>query len=213
VKGIRARLYYDAGVRSVPALAAWKPEALRQMLVEFVERTGFEGSPPLPKEARSTVENAGALVVIGSTPIAFPLSALEMAGLRYSQAALGLWAYGSLAKLFARSTALRPEVRECALEAIRQVDRKTFLAIWVAVNSAVRREGCPDFRLEIPLLLTHGDRDTAGTIRRDAPRWAATDPAIHYEVIPRAGHNANQDNPPAYSRVLGEFLQVIDGQD
>jgi hypothetical protein len=58
VKGIRARLYYDAGVRSVPAIAAWDPEALRQMLVEFVERTGFEGIPPLPKEARSTVENA-----------------------------------------------------------------------------------------------------------------------------------------------------------
>jgi hypothetical protein len=58
VKGIRARLYYDAGIHSVQALAEWDAEALLQMLVEFVERTGFEGIPPLPKEVRSTIENA-----------------------------------------------------------------------------------------------------------------------------------------------------------
>jgi hypothetical protein len=58
VKGIRARLYYAAGVKTVPAMAAWDPEALRQILAEFVERNGFEGIPPLPKEVRSTVENA-----------------------------------------------------------------------------------------------------------------------------------------------------------
>lgn len=58
VKGIRARLYYDAGVRSVEQMATWAPEALRQMLIAFVEQTGFAGIPPLPKEVRSTIENA-----------------------------------------------------------------------------------------------------------------------------------------------------------
>jgi len=61
VKGIRARLYYDAGVNSVEGLALWEPEALRRMLADFVERTGFEGTPPLPKEVSSTIENARAL--------------------------------------------------------------------------------------------------------------------------------------------------------
>jgi hypothetical protein len=58
VKGIRARLYYDAGVDSVEKLAGWQPEALRLMVTEYVERTGFEGIPPLPKEVSSTVANA-----------------------------------------------------------------------------------------------------------------------------------------------------------
>jgi hypothetical protein len=58
VKGIRARLYYAAGIDSVGKMASWETEALRIMVAEYVERTGFDGIPPLPKEARSTVANA-----------------------------------------------------------------------------------------------------------------------------------------------------------
>ena len=58
LKGIRARLYYDAGADTLERIAEWEPEDLRRMLAEFVERTGFEGIAPLPKEVRSTVETA-----------------------------------------------------------------------------------------------------------------------------------------------------------
>ena len=58
VKGIRARLYYDAGVDSVEKMASWEPEALRVMVTAYVERTGFDGIPPLPKEVSSTIANA-----------------------------------------------------------------------------------------------------------------------------------------------------------
>jgi hypothetical protein len=58
VKGIRARLYYDAGVTGIEKMAQWEPEALRRMVTEFVERTGFDGIPPLPREVSSTVANA-----------------------------------------------------------------------------------------------------------------------------------------------------------
>jgi hypothetical protein len=58
VKGIRARLYLDAGVDSVETMAGWEPDALRRMLTRFVERTGFDGIPPLPKEVSSTIANA-----------------------------------------------------------------------------------------------------------------------------------------------------------
>ncbi len=58
VKGIRARLYYDAGIDSVEKLARWEPEALRKKVTAYVERTGFDGIPPLPKEVSSTVANA-----------------------------------------------------------------------------------------------------------------------------------------------------------
>ena len=58
VKGIRARLYYDAGVDTVEKMADWEPEALRIMVTNYVEQTGFNGTPPLPKEVSSTIANA-----------------------------------------------------------------------------------------------------------------------------------------------------------
>lgn len=58
VKGIRARLYYDAGVDSVEKMASWEAEPLRVMVTEYMVRTGFDGTPPLPKEVSSTIANA-----------------------------------------------------------------------------------------------------------------------------------------------------------
>ncbi|MDH5495720.1 MAG: DUF4332 domain-containing protein [Candidatus Bathyarchaeota archaeon] len=58
VKNIRARLYYDAGVDTIEKLAEWDSRALRAMLIEFIERTEFDGIAPLPKEAKSTVATA-----------------------------------------------------------------------------------------------------------------------------------------------------------
>jgi hypothetical protein len=58
VKGIRARLYYEAGVDSVEKMAGWEAEALLKMTAEYVEATGFDGIPPLPKEVSSTIANA-----------------------------------------------------------------------------------------------------------------------------------------------------------
>ena len=61
VKGIRARLYYEAGVDTVEKLAAYEPGALLAITTEFVKRTGFEGIAPLPKEISSTIANARSL--------------------------------------------------------------------------------------------------------------------------------------------------------
>lgn len=58
IKGIRARLYYGAGVDTIEKLAGWDPEELRAMLVGFVEETGFEGIAPLPKEVAFSVARA-----------------------------------------------------------------------------------------------------------------------------------------------------------
>ena len=58
VKSIRARLYYDAGVDTLEKMAKWEPEKLRAMLIDFVEKTRFQGIAPLPKEAEITVAEA-----------------------------------------------------------------------------------------------------------------------------------------------------------
>ena len=54
----RARLYYDAGLETFDKIAELDQEKMRKMLVEFVERTRFHGSPPTPAEAAFTVRLA-----------------------------------------------------------------------------------------------------------------------------------------------------------
>lgn len=61
VKSVRARLYYDAGVDTPKKMAEWEPNALVKYLREFVERTGFDGIAPLPKEIRNGIEKARTL--------------------------------------------------------------------------------------------------------------------------------------------------------
>ncbi len=60
----------------------------------------------------------------------------------------------------------------------------------------------------MPFLLTHGGHDGTGSIRKQAPTWAAYEPDVKYVVIPDAGHNANQDNPEFFNRALREFMKA-----
>lgn len=64
IKGIRARLYYEAGLDSPHKFLAWQAEPLRQYLSEFVETSGFPGIPPLLKELEFTIKTAQTLPVM-----------------------------------------------------------------------------------------------------------------------------------------------------
>jgi len=57
VRTVRARLYHDAGL-TPETIATWEPDALRQMLVEWVAENNFDGIAPLPKEVDSLVKDA-----------------------------------------------------------------------------------------------------------------------------------------------------------
>jgi hypothetical protein len=58
VKGIRARLYHDAGIDTLDKMAEQEAEELRGRIAAFVRQTGFEGVAPLPAEARFTIAQA-----------------------------------------------------------------------------------------------------------------------------------------------------------
>jgi len=58
VKGVRARLYHDAGVDTWEKIARWDPVEFRDMLVRFIEENSFPGIPPTSKEAVYTIESA-----------------------------------------------------------------------------------------------------------------------------------------------------------
>jgi pimeloyl-ACP methyl ester carboxylesterase len=88
-----------------------------------------------------------------------------------------------------------------------QLTKREFLSIWAAAMNCLHAE--PDYRITQPLLITHGQYDIVGfgVIKQQAQAWAARDPKVHYVVIPKAGHNAHQENPAYFNKVLLEFLQ------
>ena len=57
VRSVRARLYHDAGL-TPQEIAKWDPEDLHKMLVEWVEKTNFDGIAPFPKEVQHLVKDA-----------------------------------------------------------------------------------------------------------------------------------------------------------
>jgi predicted flap endonuclease-1-like 5' DNA nuclease len=61
IKGVRARLYHDAGLDTLDKLAESDHSELREFLVRWVEETGFDGIAPLPKELVNTIKEAGKL--------------------------------------------------------------------------------------------------------------------------------------------------------
>jgi hypothetical protein len=58
VKGIRARLYCDAGFDSCEKISKSTKEEILTVTKKFVEETGFEGIAPLPKEVAFTIRTA-----------------------------------------------------------------------------------------------------------------------------------------------------------
>ena len=61
VKGIRARLYHDAGLDTWEKIALLDAHKLRDVCTRFVKATSFPGVPPTPKEAAYTVSSAKTL--------------------------------------------------------------------------------------------------------------------------------------------------------
>jgi len=154
---------------------------------------------------RRSPDRVAALIVIGSTCTTLPISRGERWGLWTSPLWLAAWPWGHLKRTVVTSTALRPEVRAYVAEVLEGMSRREFVEVWRAVaRTAVRPE--PGYRIEAPLLLVHGAEDRTGNIARTAPAWAERDPLCRYEVVPDAAHNANQDDPEAFNRIMLEFL-------
>lgn len=149
-------------------------------------------------------ERTAAVVIVGSTCTTMPIPRWEDWALRSTPWWIRAWPWNHLKRTVASATAVRPDVRCYALGAVAQMRKADFVEIWRGVAHSINP--APAYRIEQPILLTHGAQDGTGNIARAAPAWAARDPQCRFEVIPDAGHNANQDNAEFFNRVLAEFL-------
>ncbi len=149
-------------------------------------------------------ERVKALVMLGCTCNTCRLSTFETIELRVGLELLGLYPWNLLVSQMAQVSSIKPEVRAYLSQALHQLDKSTFLAIFRALAQVLHYE--PGYRIAQPMLLTHGDKDVTGNIKRTAPEWAAREPHCRYIVVPGAGHMANMDNPAFFNRILLDFL-------
>ncbi len=154
-------------------------------------------------------QRVSTMVIIGATSIAHPYTRWEIFALKASLPLLKLWPYEHFVRTVARSVAIKPAVQAYALDAGKQIARSDFLTIWHAVTLAISKKGLPGHHIRVPLLITHGDHDGQGSIRKLAPGWAASEPNAQHVIVPDAGHNANQDNPEFFNRLLLDFLSKL----
>lgn len=61
IKGIRARLYHDAGFDTIQKLAQSQVDEVLQITQDFVCKTGFDGIAPLPAEISFSIKTARSL--------------------------------------------------------------------------------------------------------------------------------------------------------
>lgn len=104
-------------------------------------------------------------------------------------------------------TAVRSEAQDYVRQATEHVTKRDFRWLTRASRQASRR--MPGYRIEAPVLITRGAHDTsrAGKLTAmTAPAWASRDPRARYVIIDGAGHQAHQDRPEAFNRLLIDFM-------
>jgi pimeloyl-ACP methyl ester carboxylesterase len=110
-----------------------------------------------------------------------------------------------LRKQIVNQSSIKPTVRAYIEDACAKVvSGQDFITIWAEVTDCIHEE--PGYHIPCSLLLMRGEQDKLGNFKSAMPKWAKRDQA-QYEIIPDAGHTANQDNPKQVNHLLQEFLR------
>jgi pimeloyl-ACP methyl ester carboxylesterase len=149
-------------------------------------------------------ERVRALVIADGTCITWSHSAFEKFLVNASPALMNLYPYETLKKASLPYASDQPEVQRYMYEAFSRLTKKDFITIWTGVTRCLHAE--PNYRIPKPFLLTHGDDDVSGDVRKIAPKWAAREPNCTYKVIANAGHFAILDQPEAFARLVLDYL-------
>lgn len=149
------------------------------------------------------------LVTIGSTCLTLRHPLIIRWGMLLSPLAISLYPYRWFVSQASRGITVTPGVKAYVREVIGQHSKQSFTAIWGAIMNCIHPE--PAYRISQPVLVTYGQFDNLGlgVIPHQARKWAARDPKCNAVVIPRAAHNAHQENPAFFNRILLDFLQTI----
>ncbi|MFA1819459.1 alpha/beta fold hydrolase [Virgibacillus oceani] len=158
-------------------------------------------------------EKVKAIAIIGCTDITEVPSFGMRIAYRNMSRIFRMMPESTLRKKFAEGMGVTKDVQNYALNTNKQLTRDEFIEIMDGGVRAIYEDPHfgNEYTIEKPFLLTHGEKDSAerGAFVKKAPNWAKRELNCQYEVIPNAGHNANQDNPDYFNDVLLHFLERL----
>ena len=152
-------------------------------------------------------DRVNALTVIGSSCITIKQPATVKLMAAISTTVFALTPNIILRWLMSFSAGVKDDVKTQANRICRLVPKNDFIKIWRQITHCYHHE--KTYRIEVPLLITHGQYDNKvgfGYIKRLTKIWARQQPKCDYVMIPNAGHNAHQDNPEYFNKILRNFL-------
>lgn len=198
------------GAFSISDLAQDLLYIIHELQISTVTLLGqSEGGMIAQEVYRLRPQRVRAIITVGASPIMLPYSRFDIGLLRFSTAMIKLWPYDNFMKALALKTSIKKDVQAYALQTVRTIAKEDFLAIWKSVTTSLSTTGIPGMHINIPLLISYGDQDTTGTVKKNNQRWKVYEPNAELVVIPEAGHNANQDNARFFNEVVVTFLEKV----
>lgn len=153
-------------------------------------------------------ERVRSLMSIDSSPIQLSYySKMDRWLLSITPFLLKLYPYNYLVKTIATQIALDKSIQSYALEVLKTYSTSEIAFIMDAVYKGLLSYK-KNYRLPSPILIVYGDKDKSGKVVEYCKRWAKLENRA-LKVISNASHNANQDNPKEFNRILEEFLKKI----
>ena len=150
-------------------------------------------------------ERVKAMVFLDCTWNFQKLSLLETLSLRLAGLILRLYPHRMLVNRILAVTAASKASQELIRPAIERLRKDEFVEILTDTAKCLHYE--PQYKINKPLLLMLGEKDTAGNIRKAMPIWAEHEPDCPPPVIiPNAKHAANLDNLDFFHERLMDFL-------
>lgn len=114
--------------------------------------------------------------------------------------------YKTLAKSFAKHKAITPTTRAYLEEGVYKTNKKTLIHLMKEMVKDMII-GIPG-PLNQPMLITYGDHEVSA-LKKMNIKWHRNNSNSQLEVIEKAHHILNQDNPEDFNKVLLEFLKKI----
>lgn len=148
------------------------------------------------------------LTSVGSSPIQlFYYTKMDRWLLAITPALILFYPYTFLIKTIAAGTGWDKVVQSYALEVLKTLSTSEIAFIMDRVYKGLRPYK-QDHRLNCPILIIYGEKDTVRKMKDYCEHWAKRENR-ELKVISSAGHNANQDKPVAFNQVLERFLIAL----
>ncbi len=151
-------------------------------------------------------DRVGAMVCVDSAWNFQRLSWLEALAVRAAKPIFELYPHKLLVAQALSAASELKTAQDVLRPAMTSLTKDEFVEISVAMTECLHYE--PGYRVNKPLLLIVGDKDSTGNIRKTMPMWAQVEPDCKLVVVPGVRHSPNLDAPEVFHRELMGFLQA-----